>query len=237
MEINKIIGAVLLVLAVAKFADLVADAGGAPKPLAKPAYVLGGETPAQLDAKPQSSPEAKSDAKIEAKPQTASAESKDEAKPKAKPAEAKPKPKPAEAKPKAETADAKPQTASAEAKPEAQVAAIAPLLAKADAALGKKIARKCTICHALKKGGKNKVGPALWGIVGANKARGSFRYSRALKALGGNWDYAALDGFIKSPRAYLPGNKMTFSGIKRDGDRAALILYLRSLSDNPVALP
>ncbi len=184
MEVNKIIGAVLVVLIVVKVADLAADAGATPKPLANPVYVLGGEAATDAGAKP---------------------------------------------------AAAAGKTKAVESKP--QLAAIGPLLAAASADKGKSVARKCSACHSLKKGGKNKVGPALWGIVGANKARSSFRYSKALKAAGGTWDYAALNGFLKSPRAYLPGNKMTFPGIRGDSDRAALILYLRSLSDSPPALP
>ncbi len=191
MEFNKIIGAVLLVLIVVKVADLAAGAGGAPKPMAKPAFVLGGEAA----TKPEATPEAKAEGKA-----------------------------------------AVPETRTT-AKPKSQVAAIGPLLAAASTDKGKSMARRCSTCHDLKKGGKNKVGPALWGIVGAKKARRSFRYSKALKAAGSDWDYAALDGFLKNPKAYLPGNRMTFSGIKRDGDRAALILYLRSLSDSPLPLP
>jgi cytochrome c len=112
------------------------------------------------------------------------------------------------------------------------------LLAAASAKSGKSMARKCAICHSLKKGGKARVGPALWGIVGTKKAAGSFRYSGALKGLGGVWDYAALNMFLANPKAFAPGNKMSsFAGIKKDTDRAALILYLRSLSDSPVPLP
>lgn len=116
-------------------------------------------------------------------------------------------------------------------------AAMGPLLAAASAESGKSLARKCTTCHSLKKDGKNKVGPALWGVVGAQKAGRSFRYSSALKGLGGVWDYAALNAFLASPKAFAPGNKMPFAGIKRAADRAALILYLRSLSDSPLPLP
>ena len=209
-KLNKIIGAVLLVLIVIKVADLVADAGGVPKPLAKPAYVLGGEAPATAESRPEAKPGTKTEAKADPQPQ----------------------PEPAATPPKAETAETK-----AKAQPKAQVAAIGPLLAAASADKGKSVARKCAICHDLKKGGKNKVGPALWGVVGANKAGRSFRYSKALKALGGSWDYAALDGFLANPKTFVPGNKMTFPGIKTDGDRAALILYLRSLSDSPIPLP
>ena len=143
-----------------------------------------------------------------------------------------------------EGAPAAPDTNQAKAesgKPAAKsapAAAIGPLLAAASPEKGKAVARKCSTCHSLEKGGKAKVGPVLWGIVGAKKAAGSFSYSGALKGLGGNWDYAALDGFLANPKAYSPGNKMSlFTGIKKDADRAALILYLRSLSDSPVPLP
>lgn len=119
----------------------------------------------------------------------------------------------------------------------AKPAAIGPLLASASADAGKSVARKCVTCHSLDKGGKDKLGPALWGIVGAKKAEGSFRYSSALKGLGGNWDYEALNAFLADPKGYAPGNKMAFAGVKNDTERAALILYLRSLSDNPPPLP
>ncbi len=117
------------------------------------------------------------------------------------------------------------------------IAAIGPLLAAANAESGKSVARKCTTCHSLKKGGKDKVGPALWGIVGAKKAGRSYQYSSVLKGLGGIWDYAALNAFLANPKAYAPRSKMSFAGVKRDADRAALILYLRSLSDSPFPLP
>jgi len=124
------------------------------------------------------------------------------------------------------------------AKPAPGATAIGPLLAAASAESGKSVARKCATCHSLKKDGKTKVGPALWGVVGAKKAAGSFRYSGALKGLGGVWDYAALNTFLANPKAFAPGNKMSsFPGVKKDADRAALILYLRSLSDSPVPLP
>ncbi len=131
------------------------------------------------------------------------------------------------------TATAKPTAAKAAS----TKAAIGPLLAAASADRGKSVARKCTTCHSLKKGGKHKVGPALWGIVGSKKAGGSFKYSSALKSLGGVWDYAALNAFLANPKGFAPGNKMPFSGIKKATERAALILYLRSRSDKPHPLP
>lgn len=125
----------------------------------------------------------------------------------------------------------------AEEKP-APAAAIGALLAAAKAENGKSVARKCTVCHSIDKGGKAKVGPPLWGVVGSKKATGSFAFSDALKSLGGVWDYAALNKFLADPKGFAPGTKMAaFGGIKKDSERAALILYLRSLSDNPPPLP
>lgn len=181
MEFNRIAGAILLTLIVIKVADIAGDAMGHVAPLAKPAYVLGGDAQASAEAKPEGG---KTDAKAAAKP-----------------------------------------------------AAIGPLLAAASVDSGKSIARKCTTCHDLKKGGKPKLGPALWGVVGSKIAEGEFRFSDALKKIKGAWDFAALNAFLADPKGYAPGNKMVFAGIKNEKDRAALILYLRSLSDNPVPLP
>ncbi len=115
---------------------------------------------------------------------------------------------------------------------------LAALLPKADAGKGKKVAKKCAICHSFDKGGKTKAGPNLYGIV--NKALGQaqgFAYSSALEAKGGDWSFAALDAFVTNPKAYMPGTKMAFPGIKKPGQRAQLLMYLRGLSDAPVELP
>ena len=88
------------------------------------------------------------------------------------------------------------------------------------------------------KGGRNTVGPNLWEVVGRAKAGGGgFRYSSALKRLGGAWTYADLDGFLTKPKAFAPGTKMSLSGLKKASDRADLIAYLRSLSEQPKPLP
>jgi cytochrome c len=136
----------------------------------------------------------------------------------------------------AETPAAKaeaPDAPAAQAAPESVLA----MLASADADKGKKVARKCAACHSFDKGGRNKVGPPLWDIVGAKQAAASYKYSGALKGLGGTWDYAALDAFLLKPKAYAKGTKMSFAGIAKAGDRANLIGYLRSRSDNPKPLP
>jgi len=106
---------------------------------------------------------------------------------------------------------------------------------------GMKVAKKCAACHAFDEGGKNKVGPPLWGIL--NRTAGTaenFRYSDAMKALGedgGKWDYATLDAFLGDPKGKVPGTKMSFAGLKKDEDRAAILAYLRTLASEPAALP
>ena len=88
------------------------------------------------------------------------------------------------------------------------------------------------------KGGQNLVGPNLWGIIGRPKAsEAGFNYSAALKAKGGNWTIDDLNQFIANPRGYIPGTNMTFAGIQRGSERADLIAYLNTLSDNPAPLP
>jgi|TARA_B110000261_G_scaffold163122_1_gene208364 cytochrome c len=111
------------------------------------------------------------------------------------------------------------------------------LLAAASMTKGEKVFKKCASCHVPTKDGANKIGPGLWDIV--NKDKGvadGFSYSAALKAFGGKWTYEELNGFLKNPKKYIDGTKMSFSGLKKPNDRADVILYLRSLSDNPAPL-
>jgi len=131
--------------------------------------------------------------------------------------------------------DAGTQTAAAS---EAPATDILPLIAAADPAAGQAIAKKCNTCHTFDKGAPAKVGPNLWNVVGGPHAHmEGFSYSEAMKSSGGTWDYAALDQFLTNPKAYIPGTKMGFAGLKKPEDRAAVIAYLRTLSDNPVPLP
>src|SRR5581483_9793298 len=116
---------------------------------------------------------------------------------------------------------------------------IAALLASASADKGKSVARQCQACHTFEKGGPNRVGPNLWNIVGSPRGedRGGFNFSTAMKTKGGNWSYDELNKFLTSPRSYIPGTAMTFAGITNDEQRADVIAYLRTLSDNPQPLP
>jgi cytochrome c len=113
-------------------------------------------------------------------------------------------------------------------------------IAAADPAEGQKIARVCVTCHSFEAGGPNKVGPNLYGIIGAAFGHiDNYNYSTAFKdahAAGRVWTYEELAAYIANPKAFLPGNKMTFAGLKKAEDRAAVLAYLRTLSDNPPAL-
>lgn len=104
------------------------------------------------------------------------------------------------------------------------------LIAVADIAKGEKIIKKCTACHSFNEGGGNKVGPALWGVYNKNIASvDGYSYSDALASLDGAWDTENLNAWLYKPKTFAKGNKMSFAGIKKDADRAALIAYLKTL--------
>jgi cytochrome c len=119
---------------------------------------------------------------------------------------------------------------------------IAQLLASADAEAGAAVFKKCTACHSIEKGGPNKVGPDLWGVVNRPIAsHEGFGYSGPMKEFseGGKvvWDFEHLNHFLTSPKGYIKGTAMGFAGIKKDDERANLIAYLNSQSDSPAPLP
>lgn len=137
-----------------------------------------------------------------------------------------------------EVADAAAAAGTESATP-AAVVPIAVLLATADAKKGAGIAKACAACHSLEKGGANKVGPALWNVVGRNMGSApGFAYSEGMKAMGAKpWDYDSLNAWLHVPKEFVKGTKMAFAGVKKDQDRADLIAYLASLSDSPVPFP
>jgi len=115
--------------------------------------------------------------------------------------------------------------------------AVETILASASVEKGQATAKQCAACHTFEKGGPNRVGPNLYGIVGANKAHlSNFNYSAAMKSKGGDWSFEELNKFLANPRGYVPGTNMTFAGL-RDSARADVIAYLNSLSDSPKPLP
>ena len=115
---------------------------------------------------------------------------------------------------------------------------ISALLAMGDVAHGEKVYKKCKACHSIKQGGGNKIGPALWNVI--FRPVGSitdYKYSKALSSYGNEWTWEEMNGFLTKPSKWIKGNKMGFAGLKKEKDRASVILYLNKNSDNPKVLP
>ena len=132
-----------------------------------------------------------------------------------------------------------PESNTAEAKEEKEVIIepITALLATANLESGLKIAKKCVACHGFDAGGPNKVGPNLYDIVNKDQGKADYAYSKVLAALNGKWTYEELNKFLYKPKLYSKGTKMNYAGLSKTKDRANLIAWLRTKSDNPVPLP
>jgi cytochrome c len=117
-------------------------------------------------------------------------------------------------------------------------AKVVELLPKASAEGGQDVFKRCLQCHTPDKGGRNLVGPNLWGVIGRKVAEApGFPYSDAMKTKGGEWTWAELVKYLHDPKAAIPGNKMAFPGIKDNAELADLLVYMRKFADAPPALP
>ena len=115
---------------------------------------------------------------------------------------------------------------------------IAAIMALGDVSSGEKVFKKCAACHSINKGGKNKIGPALYNIVGrAVGGVGDYKYSKALASYGKVWTFEELNGFLLKPASYIKGTKMSYAGLRKEKDRASVIKYLNQNSDSPKPLP
>ena len=111
------------------------------------------------------------------------------------------------------------------------------LFASTNAAEGAKVFKKCAACHSISQGGGNKIGPALWGVLGRKAGSISdYKYSKAMVAYAKPWSFEEMDGFLIKPKDWIKGTKMSFAGIKNSKDRAAVILYMNENTDNPLPI-
>ena len=115
---------------------------------------------------------------------------------------------------------------------------ISALLAMGSVDHGQKVFKKCSACHSVKKGGKNKIGPALYNVFGRNMGGlENYNYSKALIAFGKSWTFDEMNSFLIKPTSYIKGTKMAFAGLKKEKDRASVILFMNQNSDSPLPLP
>ena len=115
---------------------------------------------------------------------------------------------------------------------------ISALMAMGDIATGEKVFKKCAACHSIVKGGKNNIGPALYNVVGRQVGSiDDYKYSKALSEYDKQWTFEELNGYLIKPAKWIKGTKMAFAGLRKEKDRASVILYLNQNSDNPLPLP
>ena len=119
-----------------------------------------------------------------------------------------------------------------------EIVDIAALLSTGDLAHGEKVFKKCSACHSIKSGGGNKIGPALYNVVGRKVGvLDDYKYSKALAEYNKNWSFEELNGFLLKPKDWIKGTKMAYAGLRKEKDRASVILYLNKYSDSPLPLP
>ena len=120
---------------------------------------------------------------------------------------------------------------------ESDSGSILALFALTNSADGEKIFKKCAACHSIAKDGANKIGPALWGVLGRKAGSVSdYKYSKAMAAHGKTWSFEEMNGFLIKPKDWIKGTKMSFAGLKNAKDRAAVILYMNENIDSPLSL-
>ena len=111
------------------------------------------------------------------------------------------------------------------------------LFTSVSAAEGAKVFKKCAACHSIAEGGANKIGPALWGVIGRKAGSLSdYKYSKALASYEKSWSFEEMNGFLIKPKDWIKGTKMSFAGLKKETERAAVILYMNKNSDNPLPI-
>jgi cytochrome c len=112
------------------------------------------------------------------------------------------------------------------------------LLAVGDLGHGEKVFKKCSACHMIASGGKNMIGPNLWSVIGRTAGSVSdYKYSKAMVAYGKEWTFEEMNSYLIKPQAYVKGTKMAFAGLRKEKDRASVILFMNSKSNSPKPLP
>jgi cytochrome c len=120
---------------------------------------------------------------------------------------------------------------------DSESADIMALFASTNASDGAKIFKKCAACHSITQGGSNKIGPALWGVLGRKAGSVSdYKYSKAMVAYGKAWSFEEMNDFLIKPKDWIKGTKMSFAGLKNPKERAAVILYMNENTDSPLPL-
>ncbi len=115
---------------------------------------------------------------------------------------------------------------------------ITQLLALGDLAHGEKVFKKCSACHMIASDGKNMIGPNLWSVIGRKAgAVADYKYSKAMVAYGKEWSFEEMNSYLIKPQAYIRGTKMAFAGLRKEKDRASVILFMNSKSSSPKPIP